>query len=167
MIIFYSRFPNKFSVRNLIATALHPGFKKSYIEQHFPEIPFETIEEQIIIEMNNKMRRIPTAALQRAKTSEILLHLHGSSFNETEPRIDSRVLLGQYFLENDKSLTLLLLPKYEVIKEIFIIHNTKLLSSAACERLFSMAKHVFTASRTLLSDERFEKLLLLKCSLTP
>ena len=77
---------------------------------------------------------------------------------------DNAKVLTEYFASSNKNLELLLDPKFQSIKKLFVKYNTKLLSSAACERLFSMAKHIMTASRTLLGDEKFEKLLILKCS---
>ena len=77
---------------------------------------------------------------------------------------DNVKILAEYFASSNKSLELLLDPKFAPVKKLFIKYNTKLLSSAACERLFSIAKHILTASRTLLGDEKFEKLLILKCS---
>lgn len=77
---------------------------------------------------------------------------------------DNSKILAEYFASNNKNIDLLHDPKFVSIKKLFIKYNTKLLSSAACERLFSMAKYILTASRTLLDDEKFEKLLILKCS---
>jgi hypothetical protein len=77
---------------------------------------------------------------------------------------DNKTLPAKYFLEQATSMSLLLQPKYEKIKKVFIKYNTKLISSASVERLFSIAKHVLTNSRTRLLDENFEKLIILNVS---
>lgn len=73
-------------------------------------------------------------------------------------------LLEKYFAEADKSLKLLLEPKYDKIKKVFIKYNTRLLSSASAERLFSLAKHILTYARTSLLDDNFEMLTILNAS---
>lgn len=77
---------------------------------------------------------------------------------------DNRVLLESYFAESDKTLEVLLTPKYINIKQLYIEFNTQLLSSASSERLFSLGKHILTYSRTSLGDGKFEKLAILSSS---
>ena len=55
-----------------------------------------------------------------------------------------------------------ILKEYPQILDLFIIHNTTIPSSAPVERLFSHGALVLTAKRTGLSDEHFERSLLLK-----
>ena len=47
-------------------------------------------------------------------------------------------------------------------QELFIKYNTPIPSSASVERIFSTAKDIFKAKRASLTDENFEKLLMLK-----
>jgi hypothetical protein len=49
-----------------------------------------------------------------------------------------------------------------LLKNIFIQLNTALPSSAACERLFSVAGRVFLPTRMTMTDEHFEQQLLLR-----
>jgi len=48
-----------------------------------------------------------------------------------------------------------------LLKNIFLELNTALPASAACERLFSVAWHVFVPSHTRMRDDHFEEQLLL------
>lgn len=49
----------------------------------------------------------------------------------------------------------------DVLKNAFIDYNTSIPSSAAVERLFSLGKRVLSPTRTLLSDEAFEWMVIL------
>ena len=53
---------------------------------------------------------------------------------------------------------------FPALKQIFLKKNTAIPSSAAVERPFSAAKHIFTSNRTRLTDENVELLLPLKCN---
>ena len=62
----------------------------------------------------------------------------------------------------DSSKPLSMLNKYPRVKATSLKYNTPLPSSAAVERLFSYATILNAPKRGSISDETFEKLLLLK-----
>ena len=62
---------------------------------------------------------------------------------------------------NDTDSCLDMLSRYPTVKAAFIKYNTVLPSSAAVERLFSAASIILSKRRNRLSDDTFEKLLLL------
>ena len=64
------------------------------------------------------------------------------------------------YLYNAKTIESL--HQYPVVKRLFILHNTALPSSAPVERLFSLGGLVLTSRRNRLTDDRFEKLLLMR-----
>ena len=56
------------------------------------------------------------------------------------------------------------LNDFPTVRRLFLKFNTPVPSSAAAERLFSVARDVLTIKRGRLSDENFENQLLLKCN---
>ncbi|KAB0804457.1 hypothetical protein PPYR_01427 [Photinus pyralis] len=66
---------------------------------------------------------------------------------------------------NDTRITLDMLNDYKYIKQVFLKFNTILPSSASVERLFSFAQIVNAPRRNALSDQNFEKLVVLKANL--
>lgn len=54
------------------------------------------------------------------------------------------------------------LHKHELVRKVFVRYNTALASSASVERVFSVAADVFTRKRGKMTDENFERQLLLK-----
>jgi len=71
--------------------------------------------------------------------------------------------VSSYLADTDRSLTML--HKYPSVKSVFMQYNTTLLSSAAVKRLFSVGGQIETPRRNKLSDENFERLLLLKANM--
>lgn len=74
--------------------------------------------------------------------------------------LTAETLFNNYLFNDEKSISSL--EKFPEIGKLFIKANTPLCSSGSSERLFSIAKHIFKASRCRLSDENFESQLLLK-----
>ena len=54
------------------------------------------------------------------------------------------------------------LHAFPLVKQLFIKYNTTLPSSAPVERLFSYGGNVLTASRSRMSDEHMEQVLLFR-----
>ena len=65
-----------------------------------------------------------------------------------------------YLSDSDRSLDML--SQFPKVKTMFIKYNTVLPSSAPVKRLFSAASIILSKRRNRLSDETFEKLLLLR-----
>jgi len=64
------------------------------------------------------------------------------------------------YLNNAKTIESL--HQYPNMKRLFLLHNTALSSSAPIERLFSLGGLVLTLKCNRLTDDRFEKLLLMR-----
>jgi len=67
----------------------------------------------------------------------------------------------QYF--NDCSNKLSSLSQFPIVEKMFRYYNTPLPSSAPVERVFSYGKLIMTPKRSRLTDDNFQKFLLLKC----
>lgn len=63
---------------------------------------------------------------------------------------------------SDEHTEVEILNNYPTIREIYFKFNTTLSSSGAVERLFSQSLMIFTPRRNRISDEKFEKILMLK-----
>lgn len=84
--------------------------------------------------------------------------------NQCNERSKAEVLTLHFFAEESRELNLL--EKYPEIKRIFLKYNTPLPSSASVERLFSYATITNCPKANRLSDQMFEKRVILKNNLT-
>ena len=62
----------------------------------------------------------------------------------------------------DSANSLESLDAYPHIKKMYVVLNTGLPASAACERLFSLGGRVFSPLRTSLSSVHFEMMVFLR-----
>lgn len=79
------------------------------------------------------------------------------------PLTKAELLMLHFFAEECQDLKLL--NRYPEIKSVFIKYNTPLPSSAAVERLFSFASMTNLPKSHKLSDNMFQKRVVLKCNL--
>lgn len=89
----------------------------------------------------------------------------GFACSKSSHTFNAEVLLHNYLSNGDTSIESL--KNFPEIGQLFIKYNTVLCSSAACERLFSLAKHELRADRCQLKDENVEAQLILKATLYP
>ena len=68
----------------------------------------------------------------------------------------------QFFQDSQDTISIFEHDAYPNVYRAFKKFNTSLASSAPVERIFSYGKLIMTDRRTRLSDEMFEKLLVLK-----
>lgn len=85
-----------------------------------------------------------------------------SQYNE--PRSKAEFLISHFFVEESEDINLL--ERYPEIKNVFLKYNTPLPSSASVERLFSYATITNCPKANRLSDQMFEKRVVLKANLT-
>lgn len=85
-----------------------------------------------------------------------------SQYNE--PRSKAEFLISHFFVEESGDINLL--ERYSKIKNVFLKYNTPLSSSASVERLFSYATITNCPKANRLSDQMFEKRVVLKANLT-
>lgn len=68
------------------------------------------------------------------------------------------------YMDCPDNAPLSILDGHRVIHDVFLRYNTAVPSSAAVERLFSVAADIFTRKRGKLTDKNFEIQLLLKAN---
>lgn len=160
------RFEGYKCMKNLVATMLHPAFKKEYVCKNIEGISADLVIDKIVQALDrntaNNQNSGPPAASEFRQLRHLSLFYEDSEIAVPDPvQSSSKQLLESYFSEADKSLAVLLQTRYEPIKKLFIEYNTQLLSSASSERLFSLGKHILLYTRTCLADKNFEKLVIL------
>lgn len=167
------RFPDFKCARNVLATMIHPAFKKDYLVKNIEGVDVEAATETVIQLLDeikaaaneaSNVNRPQHSSISHPQLRHLSLFYDDSEIEDGSSQSDSRLLLESFFQESDKSLAMLLMPKYDSIKKLFIRYNTQLLSSASSERLFSIGRLVLTYTRTSLADDMFEKLVLLNAS---
>lgn len=129
------RFAGHKCLANLVATMLHPAFKRDYLAKNIEGIDIDLVVDKIVAALDIIST---TDAASAPPKSAPLRHL-SLFYDDTEiaagvTQRDNRQLLETYFLETDRSTDVLLAPKYGKIKDLFIQFNTQLLSSASSER---------------------------------
>ena len=147
---------------SLLATVTHPYFKMKPI---LPE-KREMIKQELIKEAENCV----TVAQDNVEIDEPKDKYFKWSFNAAEEDTESESSTNKTSIEvlqylDDKSRGLPMLNKYPTIKKLFIKFNTPLLSSAPVERLFSFGSIILQGRRGRLTDQNFEKLILLKANM--
>lgn len=148
----------------ILAAAIHPNFKISWIEDERDREYAQTLLINTYIESSH--------AEKSTSSPSIIEQLEINS--TTENQFFKRLRKGERRNSNDDSLTFdvwkyLLQPTDDanleqirvnpILEEIFRRYNTTLSASAAIERIFSKALRVFTPSRNRISDQNFEKVL--------
>jgi hypothetical protein len=138
----------------LISSSSHPKFKLTWMRNE------ETKQKarQLLIKEVEKNRPTETST---QKT--IVDEKEEDFFSSAKPDSDlSSDIVDQFF--TTKSQSLQTLKTFSEILKIFRKFNTVLPSSAPVERLFSFGGAVFRPNRHRMSDEHFEKQLLLKAN---
>lgn len=109
------RFSGYDDIDNMIATMLHPLFKRVYIEKNFPDVDVKSAEEKIILELES----LPAGDLahqQLKPLSKYSSYFFGESSQTRIDQPEESSILEQYFSENLNDLSLLLKQKYFKIK---------------------------------------------------
>lgn len=129
------KFVNYLCPRDLVATLLHPRFKKALVEANFPTANITQLEHKIVHEMDRMQFHAPSFPTSRTQAQNV--SINGNSvenallvdiFGEVEDRNltasadeqDSKALLNKYFLEADKTLLILHQRQYAKVKRLFI-----------------------------------------------
>lgn len=148
----------------LLATITHPYFKLRWA----PKEDRKKLQEIFLNELEvssteNKISQTETNSYRRV-SPEYFLFEDISEDSGTDANMNNKVQLQglQYLQNNDTNLSMLEL--YPDVKKTFIKYNTAIPSSAPVERLFSYAGMILRPKRRCMSDDIFEKQLILKAN---
>ena len=160
--------PLSYAARDaLLAAISHPYFRLRFlprdVRQDAKQIFIVAVRRFASVRLVSVSRSLSESSSTTAKCVDNFFNFEEDETDATpceETPIDIETL---HYLE-DTSYELECLTKYPIIKRFFIKTNTPLPSSAPVERLFSVGGNVMTKKRTRLTDDRFEKLTLLKAN---
>ena len=138
----------------------HPQFRLRWLEDQAAK---ERARQILMKAMTDESERV-SPVLQNSESG---LLEHGScdeSFFSFEENVDngSTILAEMDRFLSDTSRDIGCLVHYPTVKSLFFRYNTGMPSSAPVERLFSLGGQILTPRRNRLSDENFEKQLLLR-----
>jgi len=147
----------------ILAAVSRPKFKPSWIDDPAEKARCIHMLESVCesdCQWQQMCSRIQTTHSQRMKivisSLYYMMNLHHSSTSSSST--GSQCL--SYLSDSDRSFDML--SRYPKMKAVFIKYSTPVPSSAPVERLFSVASIILSKHRSRLSDEIFEKLLLLR-----
>lgn len=132
-----------------LAAAVHPKFKLSWMAEERRAATLQLLEEEC-----RALESFCTQNTVRGDSDDeddLFFQLPQASPSSTE--------VQQWM--SDPGTDLSELARFPKIRSIFIRQNTGIPSSAPAERLFSKGRDVFSIKRGKLSDENFEKQLIL------
>lgn len=135
----------------LVASATHPRFRLAWVDWGKRDSSWLEVKAEF-----EKLVSRESSDVRPAQSSEDE-DFFGVLFDGT---VSDE--LQQWKARNDTDLKCL--NDFPNIRKLFLRFNTPVPSSAAAERLFSVARDVLTIKRGRLSDENFENQLLLKCN---
>ena len=149
----------------ILASAIHPNFKISWVENERDREYAQTLLINTYIEYSNARNKTANPPVSQSETS----HAQNSTENQFFKR-----LRQERRTSNDDTLTFdvwkyLLLPTDDsnlsqirdnpILEDMFRRFNTTLSASGAIERIFSRALIVFTPRRNRICDQNFERIL--------
>lgn len=151
-----------------IAAISHPKYKKlkwiSLIGQS-EYVRMKNLLVKEIIKITPNQPRDPERPPTKSREDEYF-EIDSSSDSENqneEPRSKAELIVTHFFAEESRELQIL--NNHRDIKEVFLKFNTPLPSSAPVERMFSYATMVNCPKANRLSDEMFEKRVIIKVNL--
>lgn len=167
------RFCNYFNISSpqaeiaAIAALCHPKFLKFNWLSCISDSDYRKIKALFITELTKQIKLNESLdIISSANNDEIDDFYCIDSDDEKaiqDPERKAELLYAHFCLEVNKDLSVL--NSHKEIKNMFIKYNTPLPSSASVERLFSFATITNYCKANRLSDEMFEKRVVLKANL--
>lgn len=148
----------------ILATAIHPNFKISWIEDERDREYAQTLLINTYIEFSNAEKSAsssPTNQTEINRSNSIENNFFKRLRQERRTSNDDALTFDvwKYLLQSTDDPNLDQIRLNPVLGELFQRYNTTLSASGAIERIFSKALQIFTNRRSRISDENFEKIL--------
>ena len=147
----------------ILAAVTFPKFKLKWVEGQSKKDLYKQMLIQKIrsIVANNEVTIVEDSQTQAAQSTRDKKDdfYDFKSDDESTPQCTVEVQASNY-LAGAKCIQDL--NKYPLVKQLFLVYNTALPSSAPVERLFSLGGLVLSSKCNRLVDVRFEKLLLMR-----
>lgn len=148
----------------ILAAVSHPFFKLKWVPKHKRENVKKIFTDEVRKIKNKEQKREAENASEKQHEQNESYYLFeessDSSITNDGNSNTSDLELLHYLTDSDNNLNCL--HKYPSIKKVFIHHNTCIPSSAPVERLFSFGGMIMRPHRRKISDELFEKIVILK-----
>ena len=153
-----TRFQKVFNDDNAIIAAITvPKFKLKWVEAQSKK---DLYKQMLIQEMRSHAAGndvVVVEETQSEKKKDDFYDFQSDDESYSQSNVETE---ANDYLNNAKTIESL--HQYPIVKRFFLLHNTALPSSAPVERLFSLGGLVLISRRNRLTDDRFEKLLLMR-----
>ena len=160
------RFSSLFSDPELkIAAAIHPKFRLSWIRDEAEKSIVASLVKERLLAMDGKEPEPEPELVVLNPTGETLKK-KASIFDRFKNTKRTKTALEQeisYFFAQDEEDVLASL-RHKTMRLLFLKANTALPSSAVIERICSLGGRVFVPTRSNLSDDHFEHLVVLRAN---
>lgn len=141
----------------IIATTSHPFFKLRWCPNEEMKPFVQDLFLQEVVRVNRVSQLNESTSLDASSSAQSDDEFYG--FTPVVHQSDYHLSAAQYL--QDSSHDFQQLKLYPAVARVFIKFNTTIPSSAPVERLFSAAGQILVPRRNRLSDDMFEKLLVL------
>lgn len=151
-----------------IAATIHPKFKTEWIAGFTPEL--QKKNEDLLFaaaqEMSEKLGEINDAKNDDTNNDdEFVFTMSSDEVVSTDDTVDRPKVLIEYLKSptiDKQSGDVSVVKSSKLIHELFLKYNTPVPSSASCERMFSYSTMLNCPKYNRLTDENFEKRVLMK-----
>lgn len=150
----------------IISSVSHPLFKTAWIQDNEIKNTALTLFKNIAIQVYEKSLKISLPSLNNSEgdsangSDDKEVNFFPWSFNSQQNKSIEKEL--NLFLNENPEKDLLVLNNLPTIKKIFLKYNTPLPCSSPIEKQFNIGGSLFTKRMAHISDDNFEKVMLLK-----
>ena len=150
----------------VVAAVSHPFFKTQWCDETNKDFAIKTFTDAVV-EMHANLSDVKNTISSETTECDENYEISENNFfpwsNKNSINVPIENEISTYLSKSPNKL-LLSLNETPSIKSVFIKYNTPLPSSASVERVFSVGSAVLTKKRGRMSDQHFEKVMLLKCN---